>query len=121
MLREGRIAEGGTHAELLRARAAPTRRWSARARAPAPRAAPWAAHERRRRRRQTRARLGTLRLLARALRYVAPFRGQFAWKLILLLISMLPLLVLPWPAKIVLDHVVEGILSASRRDRCRRS
>jgi ABC-type multidrug transport system fused ATPase/permease subunit len=53
--------------------------------------------------------LGTLRLLARALRYVAPFRGQFAWKLVLLLASMLPLLVLPWPAKIVLDHVVEGI------------
>jgi ABC-type multidrug transport system fused ATPase/permease subunit len=53
--------------------------------------------------------LGTLRLLGRALRYVAPFRRQFAWKLVLLLVSMAPLLILPWPAKIVLDHVVEGI------------
>jgi len=53
--------------------------------------------------------LGTLRLLARALRYVAPFRRQFAWKLVLLMLSMVPLLILPWPAKIVLDHVVEGI------------
>jgi ABC-type multidrug transport system fused ATPase/permease subunit len=53
--------------------------------------------------------LGTLRLLARALRYVAPFRRRFALKLALLLTSMLPLLVLPWPAKIVLDHVIERI------------
>jgi len=53
--------------------------------------------------------LGTLRLFARALRYVAPFRRQFAWKLALLMVSMLPLLVLPWPAKLVLDHVIEGV------------
>jgi ABC-type multidrug transport system fused ATPase/permease subunit len=53
--------------------------------------------------------LGTLRLLARALRYMAPFRRRFAAKLGLLLLSLLPLLVLPWPAKIILDHVVEGI------------
>ena len=53
--------------------------------------------------------LGSLRLLARALRYVAPFRGRFALKLALLLASLLPLLALPWPAKIVLDHVIEGI------------
>jgi ABC-type multidrug transport system fused ATPase/permease subunit len=53
--------------------------------------------------------LGTLRLLGRALRYIAPFRARFAAKLALLLVSLLPLLVLPWPAKIVLDHVVEGI------------
>ena len=51
----------------------------------------------------------TLRLLARTLRYVTPFRRRFAAKFALLLVSMLPLLVLPWPAKIVLDHVVEGI------------
>ncbi len=52
---------------------------------------------------------GTLRLLGRTLRYIAPFRRQFAWKFLLLLLSMLPLLVAPWPAKIVLDHVVEAI------------
>ena len=51
----------------------------------------------------------TLRLLARTLRYVAPFRARFAAKFLLLLVSMLPLLVLPWPAKIVIDHVIEGI------------
>jgi ABC-type multidrug transport system fused ATPase/permease subunit len=53
--------------------------------------------------------LATLRLLARTLRYVAPFRWRFTAKFALLLVSMLPLLVLPWPAKIVLDHVIEGI------------
>jgi len=53
--------------------------------------------------------LDTLRLLGRAVRYVAPFRGRFAAKAALLLASMLPLLMLPWPAKIVLDHVIEGI------------
>jgi len=51
----------------------------------------------------------TLRLLARTLRYVTPFRARFVAKFVLLLVSMLPLLVLPWPAKIVIDHVVEGI------------
>jgi ABC-type multidrug transport system fused ATPase/permease subunit len=53
--------------------------------------------------------LGALGALARAFRYAAPFRGRFAWKFALLLVSMLPLLVLPWPAKILVDHVVEGI------------
>jgi ABC-type multidrug transport system fused ATPase/permease subunit len=53
--------------------------------------------------------LDTLRLLGRTFRYVAPFRRRFAAKFGLLLLSMLPLLVLPWPAKIVLDHVIEGI------------
>jgi ABC-type multidrug transport system fused ATPase/permease subunit len=53
--------------------------------------------------------LDTLRLLGRSLRYVTPFQGRFAAKFVLLLVSMLPLLVLPWPAKIVLDHVIERI------------
>ncbi len=48
----------------------------------------------------------TLRLLGRALRYVAPFRGRFAVKLGLLLASLLPLLFLPWPIKIIVDHVI---------------
>ncbi len=51
----------------------------------------------------------TLRLLLRTFRYIAPFRWRFAAKGGLLLLSMLPLLMLPWPAKIVLDHVIEGI------------
>lgn len=51
----------------------------------------------------------TLRLLGRAFRYVAPFRARFAAKTGLLLLSLLPLLVLPWPVKIIIDHVIEGI------------
>ncbi|MEN8161231.1 MAG: ABC transporter ATP-binding protein, partial [Myxococcota bacterium] len=53
--------------------------------------------------------LDTLRLLLRTFRYVAPFRWRFAAKMALLLLSMLPLLMMPWPAKIVLHHVIEGI------------
>jgi ABC-type multidrug transport system fused ATPase/permease subunit len=48
-------------------------------------------------------------VLGRALRYAAPFRGRFAAKLALLLLGLVPLLVLPWPVKIVVDHVVLGI------------
>ena len=43
----------------------------------------------------------TLRLLLRAFRYVAPFRRQMAVKLVLLLVSLLPLVFLPWPVKII--------------------
>jgi ABC-type multidrug transport system fused ATPase/permease subunit len=48
-----------------------------------------------------------LRLFARALRYVAPFRARFAWKVVITLLSLVPLLLLPWPVKILLDHVIE--------------
>jgi ABC-type multidrug transport system fused ATPase/permease subunit len=51
----------------------------------------------------------TLRVLARALRYVGPFRARFAGKLGLTLLSLLPLLVIPWPVKIVIDHVIQAI------------
>lgn len=47
-------------------------------------------------------------LLRRALRYVRPFRGRFAVKLVLVILSLLPFLLLPWPVKIVIDHVVEA-------------
>lgn len=49
------------------------------------------------------------RVIARALRYVAPFRRQFAVKLGLLLVSLVPLVLLPWPMKILVDHVIRGI------------
>ena len=49
------------------------------------------------------------RLLRRALRYVAPLRGRFAVKLGLLIVSLLPMLLLPWPVKIVIDHVIEAV------------
>jgi ABC-type multidrug transport system fused ATPase/permease subunit len=50
--------------------------------------------------------LQTLRTLARSARYLRPFGRRFAVKLVLLLVSLLPLLVLPWPVKILVDHVV---------------
>ena len=51
----------------------------------------------------------TFRILARASRYLLPFRLRFAGKLALLLVSLLPLLVLPWPVKIIVDHVILGV------------
>jgi len=51
----------------------------------------------------------SIRLLVRALRYVAPFKGRFALKLGLLCLSLLPLLVLPWPVKIIIDHFILGL------------
>ena len=46
--------------------------------------------------------------LRRVLRYAAPFRARFAVKIALLVASVLPLVLLPWPGKIVIDHVIEG-------------
>jgi len=50
----------------------------------------------------------TLQLLARAFRYAAPFKERFFAKFLLLLASLAPMLVMPWPLKILVDHVVEG-------------
>jgi ATP-binding cassette, subfamily B, bacterial MsbA len=51
----------------------------------------------------------TFRILARASRYLGPFRLRFAGKIGLLMLSLVPLLVLPWPVKIIVDHVVLGV------------
>jgi ABC-type multidrug transport system fused ATPase/permease subunit len=48
----------------------------------------------------------TLRLFGRALRFVAPLRWRFAGKLALTLLSLAPRLLLPWPVKLVIDHVI---------------
>jgi ABC-type multidrug transport system fused ATPase/permease subunit len=53
--------------------------------------------------------LGVVGVLTRALRYLAPFRFRFGVKLAVFLVTFLPLLLLPWPVKIVIDHVIEGI------------
>jgi ABC-type multidrug transport system fused ATPase/permease subunit len=53
--------------------------------------------------------LGPFDALRRVLRYAAPFRARFAIKLSLLLVSILPLMLLPWPGKIVIDHVIEAV------------
>ena len=57
-------------------------------------------------------RVGTaeaIRVIRRALRYVGPFRKRFGIKLSLLLVSFLPMMLLPWPIKILVDHVILGI------------
>jgi ABC-type multidrug transport system fused ATPase/permease subunit len=46
--------------------------------------------------------------LRRVLRYARPFRARFAVKLFLLVTSVLPLILIPWPGKIVIDHVIES-------------
>ena len=53
--------------------------------------------------------MSAARTLARALRYLAPFRRRAALKVFLLLLSILPLLLVPWPAKLVIDNVIEGM------------
>ncbi|RIL07417.1 MAG: hypothetical protein DCC71_03045 [Proteobacteria bacterium] len=53
--------------------------------------------------------LGPAAALRRVLRYAAPFRARFAVKLALLLASIGPLVLLPWPGKIVIDHVIESV------------
>jgi hypothetical protein len=50
----------------------------------------------------------TLRVMRRAIRYVRPFAGRFAVKLGLMTASLIPMLMLPWPVKIIIDNVIEG-------------
>ena len=47
-------------------------------------------------------------IFRRALAYVRPFRRQFAVKLMLTMLALLSAILLPWPAKMLLDHVIEG-------------
>ena len=53
--------------------------------------------------------LGAFEVLRRVLRYAAPFRARFAVKMALMLVSIVPLVFLPWPGKIVIDHVIEAL------------
>jgi ABC-type multidrug transport system fused ATPase/permease subunit len=50
-----------------------------------------------------------LHILLRALRYLAPFRARVAVKLGFGALSLLPLLLLPWPVKVLVDQVIEGL------------
>ena len=50
----------------------------------------------------------SLDAIARAMQYVAPFKGRFSLKALLLALSFLPSLVLPWPIKILIDNVIGG-------------
>jgi ABC-type multidrug transport system fused ATPase/permease subunit len=51
----------------------------------------------------------TFALLRRSLRYAAPFRQRFAIKLGLGFLSLLPLVLLPWPVKVLVDQVIEDL------------
>ncbi len=48
-------------------------------------------------------------IVGRALRYVGPFKARFAVKLLLVAISIVPFLFLPFPIKVVIDHVIGGV------------
>jgi ABC-type multidrug transport system fused ATPase/permease subunit len=52
---------------------------------------------------------GVVQTLSRALRFVAPLRWRVGVKLALMFASILPLVFVPWPGKIVIDHVIEGL------------
>ena len=45
-------------------------------------------------------------LFKAALRYMSPFKREFLVKVALMLASIMLLLVLPWPIKLVIDHVI---------------
>ncbi len=50
----------------------------------------------------------TLKVIRRAIRYIGPFRRRFAVKVALMFASLIPMLMLPWPVKIIIDNVIEG-------------
>ena len=53
--------------------------------------------------------LAALRIIGRALRYLGPFKSRFAIKGALVILTLLPVLFLPWPVKIIVDHIVLGL------------
>ncbi len=53
--------------------------------------------------------------LGRALRYLWPLRRLFAGKVGYSLVALLPTVVFPWPGKVLIDHVIQGLpLDATR-------
>lgn len=52
--------------------------------------------------------LGPVAVISRAARYVRPFARRFVWKGVLVMVSLLPLLILPWPIKLIVDNVILG-------------
>ena len=47
--------------------------------------------------------------IARALRYIGPFRGRFQRKLCYQMLTVIPSLLLPWPTKVLIDHVIQDV------------
>ena len=50
----------------------------------------------------------TFRVIRRAIRYIGPFKARFSVKVGLMFASLIPMLMLPWPVKIIIDNVIEG-------------
>jgi ABC-type multidrug transport system fused ATPase/permease subunit len=63
----------------------------------------------------TGAALLSLSVLRRALRYAAPFRSRFLVKLGLVWASLIGLLLLPWPVKVIVDQYILGLPIESSR------
>lgn len=53
--------------------------------------------------------LETLRDFRRALRYAKPVRGLFIRKILFMFSSAVPAIILPWPGKVLVDHVIQDI------------
>ena len=51
----------------------------------------------------------TVALFGRALRYVAPFKRLVLIKIALTLTSLAPAILLPWPLKVIIDHVIGDV------------
>ncbi len=50
--------------------------------------------------------LSGLEIVRKATRYVRPFSGRFAIKAAFIMLSLLPMLIVPWPVKMIVDNVV---------------
>ncbi len=53
--------------------------------------------------------LEALGLIARAFGYLRPVAFRFGVKVLLSILALLPLIILPWPAKILVDHVINDL------------
>ena len=51
----------------------------------------------------------TVALLGRAITYITPFKREVWIKIGLSVLSLMPPLVLPWPIKMIIDHVIQDI------------
>ncbi|MDD9934899.1 MAG: ABC transporter ATP-binding protein [Myxococcales bacterium] len=52
------------------------------------------------------------RLMLRSFEYLGPLKGQMTVKIGFQILAMLPLIVLPWPTKMLIDHVIQGLAVA---------
>jgi hypothetical protein len=53
--------------------------------------------------------------IGRALRYLRPFALPFSGKIAYTIFGLVPSLLFPWPAKVLVDHVIQGLPLDSTR------